>query len=200
MSASEPYDLDARNDPFLSEYERARGLVGTPDWRNGVQELERLAYGGSLMSMLLVADAMRSGWMYDQDLPGAEAWYRVAADSGSARGLFGLGVTYLLMDRFSEAIQNLESAIARDFPPALNALAGIYYRGDGVPVDRQRALDLWLRGASLGHLPSKRNLVQQSIRGRFGPWRLAVGILTLLPVAIELGTVRATNRYTDRLR
>jgi TPR repeat protein len=104
------------------------------------------------------------------------------------------------MDRFSEAIQDLEAAIARNYPPALNALAGIYFRGDGVPVDRRRALNLWRRGASLGHLPSKRNLVQQSLRGRLGPWRFVLGVIGLLPVATELSTVKATNRYPDRLR
>lgn len=118
------------------------------------------------MSMLLVSDAMRVGWMYDRDLPGAEAWYRVAAESGSARGFFGLGLTHLEMSRFSDVVQDLEAAIARHYPPAYNALAGMYSRGDGVPVNRQRALDLWRKGASLGHLPAKRNLVLQSLWGR----------------------------------
>jgi|GEM_PF-2810100 len=160
--------------------------------------MERLAYGGSLMSMLLVSDAMRTGWMYDQDLPGAENWYRVAVESGSARGLYGLGLTRLQMGRFSEAIQDLEAAIARGFPPAYNALAGIYFRGDGVPVDRRRALDLWLKGAALGHLPAKRNLVQQRLHGRYGFWVRVTGALNVLPIAIEI--VTRTNRHTDRMR
>ena len=132
---SELFDADASNDPFLVDYERARDLLQTADWRQGLQELEGLARRGSIMSILLVADAMRDGWKYDKDLPGAEAWYRVAAESGSARGLFGRGLTHLLMDRFSEAIQDLEATIARGYPPAFNALAGVYFRGDGVPVD-----------------------------------------------------------------
>lgn len=198
--AAELYDVDARNDPLLAEYERARDLLQGSDWRQGLEEMEGLARRGSLMSMLLVSDAMRDGWMYDQDLPGAEAWYQVAVESGSARGLFGLGLTHLLMDRFSEAIQDLEAAIARGYPPAYNALAGIYFRGDGVPVDRQRALNLWRKGASLGHLPAKRNLVRESIHGRYGLLGRVAGWLNLLPVAFEIGTVRTTNRYTDRLR
>ena len=194
------YDVDARNDPHFAEYERARDLLHSEDWQGGLKELEGLAYRGSIMSILLVSDAMRDGWMYDQDLPGAEAWYRVAVESGSLRGLFGLGLTHLLMERFDEAIQDLEGAIARNFPPAFNALAGIYFRGDGVPVDRRKALDLWRRGASLDHLPPKRNLVQQSIHGRFGPWRFIEGILALVPVTYELVTARRTNPYTDRMR
>ncbi|WP_397402191.1 tetratricopeptide repeat protein [Phenylobacterium sp.] len=194
------YDLDARNDPFLAEYEKARDLLQTSEWRRGLQEIERLAYGGSIMSILLVSDAMRAGWMYDQDLSGAEAWYRTAVDSGSARGLFGLGLTYLLMDRYVEAIRQLEAAIDRNYPPALNALAGMYFRGDGVPIDVRRAVKLWRKGASLGHLPSKRNLVQQSLRGRLGPWSYVLGAISLLPVVVEMAIVRTTNRFTDRLR
>ncbi|MDB5492720.1 MAG: hypothetical protein JWP86_57, partial [Phenylobacterium sp.] len=159
-AAQELYDSDARDDPFIAEYERARDSLHTSEWRRRLEELEQLAYRGSIMSILLVSDAMRDGWMYDQDLPGAEAWYRVAVESGSARGLFGLGLTHLLMGRFSEAVQDLEAAIARNYPPAYNALAGIYFRGDGVPVDRPRARHLWRKGAAMGHLPAKRNLVQ----------------------------------------
>jgi TPR repeat protein len=194
------FDVDAQNDLLLTEYERARALLQGSDWRQGLLELEALAHRGSIMSILLVADAMRDGWMYDQDLPGAEAWYRVAAATDSARGFFGLGLTFLLMNRFDESIQALQAAISRDYPPAYNALAGIYFRGDGVPVDRLRALDLWRKAASLGHLPAKQNLVQQSLWGRYGFWGRFEGALKLLPFAIEIATARATNRYTDRLR
>ena len=197
---AELFDVDACNDPLLAEHERARDLLYKSDQHAAMGELEQLANCGSIMSTLLVADALRTGWVYGQDLPGAEAWYRVAAESGSARGLCGLGLTHLQMDRFSEAIQDLEAAIARDYPPAYNDLAGIYFRGDGVPVDRQRARALWRKGASLGHLPAKQNLIQQSYWGRYGFWGRLEAVLKLLPFAIEIAKTRATNRYTDRLR
>lgn len=200
ITGMKSFDLDARNDPFLVDYERARDVLQTSDWGSGLKEMERLARSGSIMSILLIADAMREGWMYDQDLPGAKAWYQVAAESGAPRGFFGLGLTHLLMKRFNEAIENLEAAISRNFPPAYNALAGIYFRGDGVPVDRQRALELWRKGASLGHLPAKRNILQQSLHGRYGLWGRFIGIVNLLPVVIEIAVVQTTNRYTDRLR
>lgn len=194
------YDVDARNDPFLAEYERARDAVRGPDWERGLQELERLAHKGSLMSTLLVSDAMRTGWMYDQDLPGAEAWYQSAAASGSARGLFGLGLTYLVTDRFGEAIQSLEAAIAREFPPAYNALAGIYFRGDGVPADRSKALSLWRRGAALGHVPAKLNMTRQQIAGHYGLWGRVIGFLNILPAALGVVEAKASAPYSDRLR
>lgn len=198
--SSEFFDIDARNDPFLVEYQQALGLLQGADWRRGLEDMERLAHEGSLMSMLFVSDAMRDGWMYEQDLAGAETWYRVAVESGSARGLYGLGLTYLLMGRFGDAIRELEAAATRDFPPAYNALAGIYFRGDGVPSDRQSALGLWRKGALLGHLPARRNLLQQRLRGHYGLAGRVAGWRDLLPYAFEVVAVRRTNRHTDRLR
>ena len=194
------YDMDGRSDPFFVDYERARDALNGPSWHDGLIELEELARRGSIMSMLFVADAMRDGWKYDQDLPGAEAWYSVAVESGSARGLVGLGLTYLLMGRFSEAIENIEGAIARTYPPAYNSLAGIYFRGDGVPINRPRALELWRQGAAFGHLPAKRNLILQLVYGSNGFQGRIEGVLKILPYAFEMGRVKATNPDTDRLR
>lgn len=193
-------DVDSSNDAYIEEYERARNTLATSNWSHGLQQLEQLAHRGSITSILLVADEMRKGQLYNQDLPGAEAWYKVAVDSGSARGLFGLGLTYLLMGRSSEAIQYLESAIARDYAPAYNALAGIYFRGDGVLIDRQKARDLWRGGACRGHLPAKKNLLHQSLHGRYGIWGRIVALMNLLPVVLEISVIKVTSPYSDRLR
>ncbi len=196
----DPYDVDARVDPYITEYERARDLLHTSEWLQGVKALEELAYRGSIMSILLVADAMRIGWIYDRDLSGAEAWYRVAIDLGSARGIFGLGLTHLQMGRFAEARHDLEMAIERNYPPALNSLAGIYFRGDGVSVDKKLALELWRRGASLGHIPAKRNIMRESLNGRLGPWNFIRGLLKFVPIALEIAKMKEVNQYSDRLR
>ncbi|NEX93810.1 tetratricopeptide repeat protein [Caulobacter sp. 17J65-9] len=194
------WDVDALEDPLLAEYERARDQLHGADWREALKELESLADRGSLMSMLLVADAAREGWKYEQDLPDAEAWYEAAVEAGSARGLFGLGRTHLAMGRFAEAIHELEAAIARGFPAAYNVLAIMYFNGEGVPVDRWRAWKLWRKGAALGHLPAKRHMVHQALHGRFGLWGRVVAIVNLLPVAIETGIVQTFTPYTDRRR
>lgn len=198
--ASELFDVDARNDPFLAEYEKARDLLSGSDWRQGLAQIEHLASLGSIMSILLVSDNLRNGGLYDQDLRAAEAWYQVAITYGSGRGLFGIGLTHLLMGRFDESVLNLEAAISKNYPPALNSLAGIYFRGDGVPVDIRRALALWRKGAALGHIPAKRNLIEQSLQGRLGPYRYLLGILTLVPVALEISAAKSKFQYSDRLR
>lgn len=181
-----PDDVDARDDPYWAEFECALDLLQGPEWPRGLGELEDLAHRGSIMSMLLVSGCMLEGWGYDQDLPGAEAWYRVAAKSGSARGYFGLGLARLRMARFREAIDDLEAAASKGYPPAYNALAYIYSRGEGVPVDRHRALGLWRTGASLGHLASKHGLTWALVRGHAGIRGRFEGLLNVFPLAVRL--------------
>ncbi|HYC73831.1 MAG TPA: hypothetical protein VEC04_03230 [Brevundimonas sp.] len=152
------------------------------------------------MSILFVADAMRVGSMYEPDLPGAEAWYKVAEKSGSVRGTFGLGLTYLRMGRIAEARRKLEEAISKNYPPAFNALAGIYFRGDGAAQDLQRARDLWRKGASLGHLPARRNLLAQQLRGRYGVLDFIAGVISFVPTIASIVSTRLKNPYTDLLR
>jgi TPR repeat protein len=105
------------------------------------------------------------------------------------------------MGQSIDAIEGLEAITGR-FPPAYNALAGIYFRGDGVPVDRQKALRLWRKGASLGHLGAKRDLLHELIHGRYGVLGRVEGVFKILPLAIEIVSTRNRHGddYTDRLR
>lgn len=155
IDAVEFYGLEALNDPHREQFEQARAMLDGPEWRSGLEELETLAHEGSMLSALSVASCMLEGWGYEQDLPGAEAWYRVAADAGFSAGAFGLGLTYIRMRRFAEAAEELRRAEERDYRPACNALAYLHARGEGVPLDRKKALTLWRTGASQGH-PSAR--------------------------------------------
>jgi TPR repeat protein len=195
----ELYDVDARRDPLIEEYVQARDLVHR-DWRKALQDLEALSHRGSIMSILYVSDCMQRGQGYETDLPGAERWYRVAVASGSARGVWGLAMTHLLMRKYDLAIEGLELAISQSYPPAINSLAGIYFRGDGVPVDKSKSLKLYLRGTSLGHFYSKRNLVALSMRGSFGFWRALVSPWVFITLVVDVICIFSTNRYTDRLR
>jgi TPR repeat protein len=133
---------------------------------------------------------LEGGWGYDQDLPGAEAWYRVAADRGSARGSYGLGLARIRMGRCKDAIDPLEHAISQGYPPAYSALANVYSRGVDVPRDRRRALSLWQTGASLGHLDSLRGLVWALLHGYAGIRGRIEGLSKLVPTACQVVRAR----------
>jgi len=199
LAFDELYDVDARSDPYLDEYVKARDRIAAEGpW--AVKEMEALAYRGSIMAILYVSDAMRAGTTYDQDLPGAERWYEVAVASGSIRGLTGLAATHLLMGKVEQAVTELDAAIQKNYPPAMNDLAGIYFRGDLGRRDKPTALALYQRGASLGHFPSKVNLVRLSLHGRFGFWRRWRVLHEIPGVVADHLKIQSTNPYTDRVR
>lgn len=188
-------------EPFFSDYERARDFLHTQNWDQGIEELEELAHKGSVLSMLLIADAMRvGGWIYHQDLLGAEEWYRTAIEAGSARGLYGLALTQIKMNRYDEAIENLEAACSRHYPPAYAALADMHFQGTGVKSDRRTAEQLWRKAASMGHLGSKFNLVSRQVRGSYGVSGFLEGLTKLLPTAFEITMLRSRDPYSDHLR
>jgi hypothetical protein len=194
MSQDVDPSLDPNDDPLRADFEEARMLLEGGEWRQGLDELVALAHRGSILSLLCVAACMFEGWGYDQDLPGAENWYRVADESGFVEGLFGLGLTHVEMGRFSEAAQELQQAASKGYIPAYNALAYLYSRGEGVPLDRKKAMSLWRQGASLGHLPAKRSLNVALARGFEGLRGRVDALFSLVPLAMELSSSRIANQ------
>lgn len=168
IDAVELYGLEALDDPFREEFEGARALLDGPKWEQGLEELETLAHAGSMLSTICVAGCMLKGWYDHEDLPGAEAWYRVAAAAGYSAAFFGLGVTYHRMGRFSDALVAFNEAASKGYLPAYNGLACLYWNGEGVSRDRRQALDFWRTGASHGHLPAKQGLAMALIHGHGG--------------------------------
>ena len=195
----EVFDLDASGDPYLLDYEAARSLTAS-DWQAGSREMERLAHSGSIMALLFVAEAMRDGRIYDQDLPGAENWFNVAVESTSVRGLWGRALTHLYMGRTEEAVGELEEAINRIYPPAMNSLARLYFTGTGVEKNKDKALALWRKASKMGHLPSRRNLIIVYMRGEYGARRVILGLGVCFLYIFKLYAVYSGNRDTDRLR
>lgn len=191
------YDRDARNDPFLSEYAEARTLALTEP-EAAIRSMEALASKGSVMAILYVADALQTGWIYGTKHPErAEDWYRVAAEAGSSRALHELGVTQRHRGDFDAAVSSITSAISQNYPPAINAMAIMKFRGLGVPRDREEARALWVRAADLGHAPSSRNLAMAYLNGVFGWWRVPLGLLELVR---STALYAVAEPYSDRRR
>lgn len=201
ISGSEQDRPDDRLDCTSAEYERARNLLRSDHWEEGVETIERLAHNGSVLSMLLVADAMRQGgWIYDEDLNGAQEWYELAAQAGSGRALAGLGLTKIKLKDFEGAMKFLEQAVQMNYIPAHYALADIHFRGDAGQRDKGLAREHWTRAANLGHLPSRAALVGWKLRGHYGLSGFFEGLLDLVPTSVELLRTRKNDPFSDRLR
>lgn len=195
-----PLESEEVLDPFVLEYKRARDLLYTNQWPQGVEILEQLALDGSILSMILIAEEMRSGgWIFHQDLPGSVKWYNAAIERGSVRALYGLALTQMKMKCFEDAVASLESACSRLYPPAFGALGDVHFRGLGVKPDRRTAELLWRKAASMGHLGSKLNLVNCQLRGLYGASGFFEGLAKLLPTSYEIAELRLKNPHSDRL-
>jgi len=74
-----------------------------------------------------------------QDMDAALAYYMRAASRGHAAAKFNLGSFYRRTGEPARAVECYESASDRGHVRATKVLAIIFYRGDGVPIDRSRA-------------------------------------------------------------
>lgn len=193
-------------DPVLSQdlhidrYKVARDRLHSDEWESGLNDLETLAHEGSLLSALLIADALREGRLYKQDLQMAEKWYSAAAESGSLRGCFGLGLTHLKLEQHDEAVRLLNLAAEAGYPPALNVLAGIYFRGNLSVRDRAKAEDFWNRAIDAGHVSAKVNYNFHKARGGYGVLRIPGGVVNYISAREEQERIKSISDEFDRLR
>lgn len=183
------------DDPSRAQYIAALELVET-DTPQALKTMEALAYDGSPMAMLFVADAMRRGSYYDLDLEKAEGWYLHAAHRGSGRAMYGLGVIYCLRRDYPRAMETLEAGAREGCGAAIYRLGKIYFDGEGVDVDRDKALALWERGAALGYLWAKRSLYRALIKG--GVRDKLRGAVVCISAIFDVPVIVFGNKY-DRV-
>jgi TPR repeat protein len=188
------------NDLFLGEYLSA-GKMLNQDRSQALRTIEALAYRGSPLSMLFVADAMRNGGDYEVDLEKPEGWYRHAASHGSGRAMYGIGLIHLTRRDMEKAVEAFEAAGERGCGAAMWVLGLLYRRGGaGIPPDIDKARALLARGASQGHVWSSRTMSVVLMSGRYGLWARLRGYATYLaaffaaPIAIVGGRVDRVMR------
>lgn len=111
------------------------------------------------------------GWLHEQgkgtscDLLKAYDAYQSVAALGEPRAQFYAGRLCLRTNRPSEAIEWLERASARDYPPASFRLFAIYSQGKIVAMDVRKS-DFYLeKAARLGHLHASKQMAIRMIKG-----------------------------------
>jgi ankyrin repeat protein len=119
----------------------------------GYLELETAAKNGNGKSQHMLSDLYRNGYCVPQDDARALQWARKAADGGYAPAYFDVG--YFLVQGIgteknpAAAVCWLEKASATRIE-AHYQLAMIYWNGEGVTQNYQKAHEYALRGARLG--------------------------------------------------
>jgi TPR repeat protein len=193
------FDLDEKMDPFFDEYQEAL-VHAMSDRPAAIEIIEKLAKSGSILSILYIADSLRTGWIYGKDLIAAEEWYRIAISSGSNRGQYGLGLVYHAAAKYDQAILEFESSASKQYPPSMFMLGWMYYFGQSVDVCFNKAKFWWLEGAIRGHYNSMKYLSDLIISGKFGLFRLPIGYLWRIRATVNMVSNYYRNNYSYRFR
>ena len=93
---------------------------------------------------------------------------KTAALSGDAEAQNSMGSYAQEGKRYEEARGWYEKAAAQNHPLALNSLGYLYDLGLGVPQDRRRGLDYYMRAANLGEAEAMWNIANMYGAGQLG--------------------------------
>ena len=172
------------------EFRIASELFADERYEEAFEKYRVLAERGSLIAQLLL------GWMYhagkgvDQNLEEAEKWYRKAAVTNSPEGQFYLATLHRTKRQYQQAIDWFEKSASQGYSPAIYLLGKLYYVGEGVAVNKDKAFEYFERAAQEGHLFVRRNIAYDMIKGHRGISRIPFGILVMAQVfwtALKVG-------------
>jgi TPR repeat protein len=183
----------------MEKYEIASKLLEEGNYKEAFENYLTLAETGDIHAQVMV------GWLYEmgrgsnQDIDKARFWYSKAANMDSLEGQFYLGSLYRLERKYSEAMIWLEKAAAYMYGPALYRLGKMYELGEGVSIDKEKAIKYLEDAARQGHLFAKRELSIKMLRGELGIMSTFKGLLMFLNVLILGIKLGWREPYSDRL-
>lgn len=146
------------------------------------------------------------GWMYsvgrgvEQDLEQAENWYSQAAEHGDAYAQNGLGNIHTRQGEHEKALPWYKKAARQGYSPAIYRLAVIYEFGRGVPIDKQRAIELFKQAYEMGNMKAQREYAKRLIRGYCGIWGVINGAYLIFDMFIMTMRIGYKDIHDTRLR
>jgi tetratricopeptide (TPR) repeat protein len=119
-----------------------------------------------------------SGATLDKDQ--ARYWFEQSANQDFIWGVYLCGRAALSRKEYAEALKWFSQAAQREYGPALLWLGLIYLRGYGVPVNLEKAISYFERGAATGSFFARRELAKLMIHGKLGVWKIPSGLLLFI--------------------
>ena len=140
------------------------------DWfvSSEVKALMAKAEAGDADAQFRVAGAFDSGKGAPRDAKEAMKWYRMAADQGMAEAQNSIGSLLQAEKRYAEALPWYEKAAGQGDVQATNNLAYLHDLGLGVPQDRRKGFELYMRAAELGWAEAMWNIANMYGAGQLG--------------------------------
>jgi uncharacterized protein len=115
-----------------------------------LEALAARAESGDRKAQFWLGYSYQAGRGVSRDLEAAEKWYRRAAEGGLGEAQNSLAG--ILQDRrdFVDALSWFEKASRNGHAPATYSIGNLHDRGRGVPEDKSKAFEFYLRAADLG--------------------------------------------------
>ena len=121
--------------------------------------------------------------------------YRRAASAGDAEAMNAVGFRYQFANPpdFESAAKWFCRAVLLGNPRAMNNAAILFYRGEGVPYDREEANNLWRQAMERGHLNAQTNLAQELATDTTQPEATRQSGIAMLQDAAAHGDAKAQD-------
>jgi TPR repeat protein len=178
---------------FEADTHRALKALAT-DPIGALASLKALSDAGYALATCNIGIGYAAGAFGPPDATMAEEWYRRAVGQGSLTALFRLGLLYRKRGEYLKALEALESSATAGYPPAMRALAGAYYAGDGTPSDLLRAKYWWERAVRGGNVRAKGQYGIALMSGKFGAKHIFRGLGLLISAIWEALHAAVTAR------
>lgn len=150
------------------------------DPKRAISDLENLVSKGSALGLYYLGHTyLRGPIEFRNDELGKELWQR-AANMGVIEASLQLVSVYKYEGTYQSAVSELEKLSEQEFSPATFSLGRMYYLGEGVERDFDKALKYWRKAEIEGHLNARRWHSIVLRRGELGAMGTLSGYLKML--------------------
>jgi len=140
-----------------------------------IQSLINSANSGNTEAQFKLGSAYDYGQGITRDSNEALKWYLMAAEAGNAEAQNSVGSGYQAEKKYKLAYEWYKKAAKQNHALAINNLAYLYDLGLGVPQNRKKGYDLYLRAANLGLAEAMYNIGQMLGSGQLGEINIKKG-------------------------
>ena len=133
-----------------------------------IQALINSANLGNTEAQFKLGSAYDSGQGVTRNGNEALKWYLMAAEAGNAEAQNSVGSGYQAKKQYMLAYEWYEKAAKQNHALATNNLGYLHDLGLGVPQDRKKGYDLYLKSANLGWAEAMYNIGQMLGSGQLG--------------------------------
>ena len=143
-----------QNQRLKIHYQKARNLLKSGKFSEGIQNLEKIARLGNPEAQYTLGSLYMQGKIIKKNHELARTWFQMAADNGHTASQGNLGIIFLkgmgVSKNLEMAFQYALSAARKGYSKSQFQVARSYFKGVGVPIDLKEAETWFIKAANAG--------------------------------------------------